>query len=71
MIADMPAKRHAPPEFGRKVFGVGLPIPLRLRDELTLDGEVLHTFGSLPVPSNVWRSLQRLGSWVEPVLGSE
>jgi hypothetical protein len=52
------------------VFGVALSIPLRLRSELTLDGEVLDAFGSLPVPGNVWRSLQRLGSWVEPVLGS-
>jgi hypothetical protein len=50
------------------VFGVALSIPLRLRSELTLDGEVLDAFGSLPVPGNVWRSLQRLGSWVEPVL---
>jgi hypothetical protein len=38
---------------------------------LTLDGEVLGQFGSLTVPGQVWRTLQRLGSWVEPVLVNE
>ena len=33
--------------------------------------EVLGQFGSLTVPRQVWRTLQRLGSWVEPVLVNE
>jgi hypothetical protein len=32
---------------------------------MTLDGEVLGQFGSLSVPGHIWRTLQRLGSWVE------
>jgi hypothetical protein len=28
-------------------------------------------YGSLTVPVQVWRTLQRLGSWVEPVLVNE
>jgi hypothetical protein len=37
----------------------------------TLDGEVLGAFGSLTVPGGIWRTLQRLRSWVEPVLVGE
>ena len=53
------------------MFGVVLPLPLRITSELTLDGEALDAFGSLIVPGNVWRPLQRLGSWGELVLGGE
>jgi hypothetical protein len=36
-----------------------------------VDEAFLWTFGALGVPGPVWRSLQRLGAWVEPVLVSE
>src|SRR3954453_13162715 len=43
----------------------------RASGDMVLDPEVLATFGRLTVPGHVWRTLQRLGSWVEPVLVSE
>jgi hypothetical protein len=36
-----------------------------------LESEVLGAFGTLSVPGHVWRTLQRLGAWVEPVLVTE
>ena len=53
------------------MFGATPATPPRLRGELTLDGEMLGAFGHLTVPGHVWRTLQRLGSWVEPVLVGE
>ncbi len=45
--------------------------PPRLCGPLTLDLPTLHGHGRLSVPGPVWRTLQRLGAWVEPVLVSE
>lgn len=38
---------------------------------LVLDGESLSRFGSITVPGHVWRAMQRLGAWIEPVLVAE
>lgn len=38
---------------------------------LVLDGESLSMFGSITVPDHVWRAIQRLGAWIEPVLVAE
>jgi hypothetical protein len=38
---------------------------------LTLDDTYLETFGSLLVPRNIWRALQRFGHWIEPSLIAE
>ena len=70
-IANMPANYTRFPNSDVRVFGAVPATPPRLRGELTLDGEVLGAFGRLTVPGHVWRTLQRLGSWVEPVLVSE
>jgi hypothetical protein len=39
--------------------------------DLALDGATLGTWGTLTVPGHVWRTLQCLGAWVEPVLVAE
>jgi hypothetical protein len=70
-IADMPANYIRYANSDAKVFGAAVAAPPRTMRELTLDGEVLGQFGSLTVPGQVWRTLQRLGSWVEPVLVNE
>ena len=69
-IADMPANYIRYLNSDAKVFGAAVAAPPRTMPVLTLDGEVLGQFGSLTVPVQVWRTLQRLGSWVEPVLVS-
>lgn len=38
---------------------------------LVLDGKTLALFGSITVPGHVWRAMQRLGAWIEPVLVAE
>src|SRR5690606_11628308 len=43
----------------------------RYRDEIIMDAETLRSFGTISVPGPVWRTLQRLGSWIEPVLVGE
>jgi hypothetical protein len=70
-IADMPANYIRYLNSDAKVFGAAVAAPPRTMPVLTLDGEVLGQFGSLTVPGQVWRTLQRLGSWVEPVLVNE
>jgi hypothetical protein len=64
------APSHQGPD-GPVVFGAAPTTPPRIRGDLTLDGEVLGAFGGLTVPGHVRRTLQRLGSWVEPVLVGE
>jgi hypothetical protein len=42
-----------------------------VRDSLLLDGSALTAYGKIAVPGHVWRAMQRLGAWIEPVLVSE
>jgi hypothetical protein len=70
-IATMPANYTRFPNSDAPVFGALPATPPHFKGELTLDGEVLAAFGTLTVPGHVWRTLQRLGSWVEPVLIGE
>jgi SAM-dependent methyltransferase len=70
-IADMPARYTRFPNSDARVFEVASAMPSRIKGELVLDGETLSTFGHLVVPGHIWRTLQRLGAWVEPVLVGE
>lgn len=70
-IADMPANFTRFPNSDARVFQASTATPPRVRGDLTLDTETLRAFGRLTVPGHVWRTLQRLGSWIEPVLVSE
>ena len=70
-ITIMPANYIRFPNSDRTVLTAAPTALPRLRGELTLDGETLRTFGTLTVPGPIWRTLQRLGVWVEPVLVAE
>jgi SAM-dependent methyltransferase len=70
-IADMPANYTRFPNSDTRVFRASPANPPRFSGELTLEGETLGTFGTLAVPGHIWRTLQRLGSWIEPVLVGE
>jgi hypothetical protein len=67
----MPANYTRFPNSDTRVFRVSPATPPRVSDELTLEAEMLGAFGTLTVPGHIWRTLQRLGSWVEPVLVGE
>lgn len=69
-IAMMPANFTRHPYSGDAVFGASLA-RARLRDALALDEETLSAFGTLTVPGHIWRAMQRLGAWIEPVLSAE
>ncbi|PXA98365.1 methyltransferase type 11 [Nostoc sp. 3335mG] len=70
-IANMPANFTRYPGTDRRVFGASKARTPRSSDTLTLDVETLRKWGSLSVPGPVWRTLTRLGAWVEPVLITE
>lgn len=71
LISNMPAHYTRFPNSGMQVFEARPATAPRAKRELTLDADLLGRYGSLAVPGHVWRTLQRLGSWVEPVLVSE
>lgn len=70
-ISRMPAHFTRYPNSDRPVFEAAPSRAPRVRDEIVMDAETLRSFGTLGVPGPVWRSLQRLGAWVEPVLVTE
>jgi SAM-dependent methyltransferase len=69
-IATMPVRFTRYPNSGVTVFGASVAGP-RLRGALALDVDTLSAFGTLTVPGHVWRAMQRLGPWIEPVLSAE
>jgi SAM-dependent methyltransferase len=70
-IAEMPVNFTRYPNSEARVFEAALLTPSRGRSELMLDAQTLRASGTLFVPGHVWRALQRLGAWVEPVLLTE
>ena len=69
-IALMPANFIRYPNSPDQVFGANMA-RASTRDDLALDVETLRRFGTLAVPGHVWRAMQRLGPWIEPVLAAE
>jgi hypothetical protein len=70
-ISRMPAHFTRFPNSESQVFVATPRRAPRFGDEITMDGATLRTFGTIGVPGQVWRTLQRLGAWVEPVLVGE
>ncbi|WP_207485423.1 methyltransferase domain-containing protein [Arenibaculum pallidiluteum] len=70
-IARMPAHHTRYPNGGGQVFVPRLSRIAPAKGELVLDAATLGSMGSLRVPGHLWRSLQRLSAWVEPVLVAE
>jgi SAM-dependent methyltransferase len=69
-ILTMPARYTTYPNAGGPVFqGVGRPV--RVTGPVMLASETLAAWGHLSVPGPLWRTLLRLGAWVEPVLVAE
>jgi SAM-dependent methyltransferase len=70
-ICDMPAYYIRLPNSQTPIFGVTRAGRLRANTDLVLEANALSEHGSLSVPGHIWRTLQRLGAWVDPVLTSE
>jgi SAM-dependent methyltransferase len=70
-ITIMPANFTRYPNSEARVFTAMLGRAPRPCDELVLDAEMLRAYGILTVPGHIWRAMQRLGAWIEPVLVAE
>ena len=70
-IATMPANFTRYPNSESRVFSAEPARAPRGDGVLTIDAETLRAYGVLRVPGHVWRAMQRLGAWIEPVLVSE
>jgi SAM-dependent methyltransferase len=70
----LPALRVAPQDLriGATFAGErGVGRADRPRGDFILTRDVLWSIGALAVPGPLWRTMQRLGAWIEPVLTSE
>jgi hypothetical protein len=70
-IARMPAKCIRYLNASTRVFEACPSRPERVAETLSLTPEFLHSYGTLQVPGHVWRGIQRLSAWLEPVLMTE
>lgn len=69
-IVNMPVRHTTLPNSGSTVFeAVGRPE--RVGGPLSLTPEMLGAWGTLTVPGPLWRTMLRLGAWIEPVLVAE
>ena len=70
-ISIMPANYIRYPNSENQVFAACPAASRRRSGQLILDGATFRAYGRIRIPDHVWRALQRLGAWVEPVLLSE
>ncbi len=70
-ICRMPARYTRYPNSDAPVFEAAPARSTKHQGEIIMDAETLRGFGSIGVPGPVWRTLLRLGAWVEPVLVRE
>jgi hypothetical protein len=69
-IANMPVRYTTYPNSEATVFSVAGRTQ-RIAGAIRLTPEVLTSWGELSVPGPLWRAMQRLGTWIEPVLTAE
>lgn len=69
-IAVMPANFTCYPNSEERVF-VARRSGGRAGTHLVMEPDQLWQFGALRVPGHVWRAMQRLGAWIDPVLVAE
>lgn len=70
-ISRMPAKFTRYPNSDARIFAASPTRVPTVRGEIVMDAGTLRAFGTMGVPGPVWRTLQRLGAWIEPVLIGE
>ena len=70
-IERMPAHFTRYPNSNVQIFEANSRRALRASRELLIDSELLGTDGTLCVPGHIWRAMQRMGAWIEPVLVAE
>jgi hypothetical protein len=69
-IIRMPATNMTYPN-GGPILPVERKTPWTPKTQLALDADYLVSFGTMRVPRDLWRALQRFAAWVEPCLIAE
>jgi hypothetical protein len=71
-IVEMPADHTHYPNSERRVFEASNESRrTRVTSSLVIDLEAMSGLGQLRISGHIWRAMQRMGSWVEPVLVAE
>jgi SAM-dependent methyltransferase len=70
-ITRMPVNFTRYPHSNELIFPAHRGRASRFRGEIILDAATLRRYGTISVPGSIWRTLQRLGAWIEPVLIAE
>lgn len=70
-IVSMPANFIRYPGSGQQVFRAFKARAGKAPSAIAFDVETLGAWGAIRVPGQVWRTMSRLGSWIEPVLTAE
>ena len=69
-IVSMPVRYITLPNSSRQLFEVE-GRPRGGRSGPALNPELLRSWGNLSVPGPLWRTMQRMGAWIEPLLLAE
>jgi hypothetical protein len=70
-IERMPVNFTRYPNSSSRIFEAASLRGPRPRGVLLIDNNLLTSCGMLRVPGHVWRAMQRMGAWIEPVLIAE
>lgn len=70
-IVTMPANFIRYPGSDQLVFRAFKARAGRAPSAIAFDVETLWAWGAIRVPGQIWRTMSRLGSWIEPVLTAE
>jgi hypothetical protein len=70
-IERMPVNFTRYPNSSSRIFEAASLRGPRARGALLIDNDLLTSYGVLRVPGHVWRAMQRMGAWIEPVLIAE
>lgn len=70
-IVAMPANFIRYTGLGQQIFRALKARAGKTPPSISFDVETLWAWGALRVPGQIWRTMSRLGSWIEPVLTTE
>ncbi|OYU34826.1 MAG: methyltransferase type 11 [Novosphingobium sp. PASSN1] len=70
-IVAMPSNFITLPGTGAQVFRASKLRAPKPEEVIALDLQTLGSWGSLRIPGHIWRTMSRLGVWIEPVLVTE
>ena len=70
-IIKMPAFYMTYPGSDKPIFPVSRRKARRITNQLVIDEDYLFSLGVIRIPGNIWRTMVRFDSWIEPALVAE